>query len=71
MLSHYMYHTFQETPRFYEVSVHNEGNQKVFTYSVKDKAGVVLGKAKGSSKKEAENNAAKEALSYYGQPVCS
>lgn len=67
MLVNYMYHTFQDTPRFYEVSIHTDNNQKIFTYSVKDKAGLVLGKGKGASKKEAENNAAKEALVYYGQ----
>jgi ribonuclease-3 len=67
MLSHYMYHTFQDSPRFFEVSMHTENNVKVFTYSVKDKAGVVLGTAKGQTKKEAENNAARAALEYYGQ----
>jgi len=67
MLSNYMYHTHQDTPRFYEVTVQSENNVKMFTYSVKDKAGVVLGKGKGMSKKEAENNAAREALGYYGQ----
>lgn len=67
MLSTYMYHTHQDTPRFYEVNVQNENNVKMFTYSVKDKAGVVLGNGKGMSKKEAENNAAREALAYFGQ----
>jgi ribonuclease III len=67
MLSTYMYHTHQDTPRFYEVNVQNENNIKMFTYSVKDKAGVVLGNGRGMSKKEAENNAAREALAYFGQ----
>ncbi len=69
MLVQYMQHTYQDIPRFFEISIHNENNQKVFTYCVKDKSGLVLGKAKGFSKKEAENNAAKEALLYYGQPL--
>lgn len=69
MLVQYMQHTYQDAPRFYELSVHVHQNQKVFTYCVKDKSGLVLGTAKGNNKKEAENNAAKEALLYYGQTV--
>jgi ribonuclease III len=69
MLVQYMQHTYQDSPKFYEYHIHTENNQKVFTYCVKDKSGLVLGKAKGFSKKEAENNAAKEALIYYGQPI--
>lgn len=69
MLMHYMYHTYQDSPRFFEISIQNENNLKVFTYSVKDKAGLVLGKGKGYSKKEAENNAAREAMVYYGQTL--
>jgi dsRNA-specific ribonuclease len=66
MLSQHMQHTYQDSPRFYEMSIHSENNVKVFTYSVKDKSGMVLGTATGYSKKEAENNAAKEALLFYG-----
>jgi ribonuclease-3 len=69
MLVHYMQHTYQDAPRFFEMSVHVHNNQKVFTYCVKDKSGLVLGTAKGTSKKEAENLAAKEALHYYGQSI--
>jgi ribonuclease-3 len=67
MLVRYMQHTFQDAPRFFEVSVDMKNNQKVFTYSVKNRAGAVLGTAQGSSKKDAENNAALMALQYYGQ----
>lgn len=67
MLVQYMQHTHQDAPRFYEMRVHTFQNQKVFTYCVKDKSGLVLGTAKGNNKKEAENNSAKEALKYYGQ----
>jgi len=69
MLVQYMQHTYQDAPRFYEINIHSENNQKVFTYCVKDKSGLVLGKAKGASKKEAENNSAREALLYYGQVI--
>jgi len=43
--------------------------QKEFTYCVKDKNQAILGRASGASKKDAENNAAKAALLYYGQTV--
>lgn len=66
MLVRYMQHTFQDAPRFYEVSVDTRSNSKVFTYCVKNRAGTVIGKAQGSSKKDAENNAAQAALEYYG-----
>lgn len=69
MLVQYMQHTYQDAPRFFELSVHIQNNQKVFTYCVKDRSGLVLGTAKGFNKKEAENMAAKEAMLYYGQMV--
>ena len=69
MLSRWMQHTFQDAPRFFEVSVESRNNKNVFTYCVKDRANAVLGTAKGDSKKDAENNAAKVALAYYGQYV--
>jgi ribonuclease III len=65
-LVRYMQHTFQMSPMFYEMSVEMRKNQKVFRYCVKDRHGVVLGTATGSSKKDAENNAALAALNYYG-----
>jgi len=67
MLVRYMQHTFQMAPLFYEMSVEIRQNQKQFRYCVKDRHGVVLGTAIGASKKDAENNAAKVALDYYGQ----
>lgn len=68
-LVQYMQHTYQDAPRFFEVSVQTIQNQKVFTYCVKDKSGLSLGTARGHSKKEAENLSAKEALIYYGQSM--
>jgi len=69
MLVRYMQHTDQDSPRFFEVSVHHMAGQKEFTYCVKDKNQAILGRASGASKKDAENNAAKAALLYYGQTV--
>lgn len=69
MLVRFMQQHNSDAPRFYEISVQTQKGQKVFTYCVKDKAGAVLGTAQGSSKKDAENNAALAALQYYGQNV--
>lgn len=69
MLVRYMQHTFQTAPQFYEMSVEMRNHQKQFRYCVKDRHGIVLGTAVGSSKKDAENNAARVALGYYGQSI--
>lgn len=66
MLSQYMQHKYQDSPRFFEVNVQLRNGQKVFKYCVKDRAGAVLGIAEGNSRKDAENLAAKAALEYYG-----
>ena len=72
MLVRYMQHAFQDAPRFFEVNVRmidSKSHQKEFTYCVKDRNGATIGTSKGTSKKEAENLAAKRALEYYGQPI--
>jgi ribonuclease III len=66
MLVRHMQYTFQDSPRFFELSIDTRNNKKIFTYVVKDKAGAVLGTGKGATAKEAQNNAAMEALQYYG-----
>lgn len=69
MLVRYMQHSFQDAPRFFEVSIDIKHGKKNFTYCVKDRAGLVIGTANGISKKDAENNAARAALIYYRQPI--
>jgi len=69
MLTKYMQHTLQDAPRFFEISVDVKNNRKIFTYCVKNKYNVVIGNSKGDSKRDAENNAAREALIYYCQPL--
>jgi len=69
MLVRHMQHTFQDAPRFLEISVDIRGGKKTFTYCVKDRSGTVIGSASGLSKKDAENNSARTALLYYKQPI--
>lgn len=49
-------------PKFYEIDVENINNQKVFKVCLKDSQDNVISIGTGSSKKEAENDAAKNAL---------
>jgi len=50
-------------PRFFEVNVEtNNSNQKIYTICIKDNNNNILGVGKGPSKKEAENDAARNAL---------
>ena len=69
MLVRHMQCTFQDMPRFLELSVDTRFNRKIFKYCVKDRAGAVIGTASGSSRKDAENVAALAALGYYGISV--
>lgn len=69
MLVSHMQHHLQDLPRYFEVNVITKDNAKIFTYCVKDRNNSVLATSNGSSKKEAENNVSKEALSHYGIKV--
>lgn len=69
MLVSYMQHHFQDQPRFFEINIVTKDNSKIFTYCVKDKNNMVIATSKGSTKKEAENNVALEALKYYNVSV--
>jgi len=66
MLASYMQHHLQDIPRFYEINVISKDNSRLFTYCVKDRNNTVIATATGNTKKDAENNVAKEALNYYG-----
>jgi ribonuclease-3 len=69
MLASYMQNNLQDTPRFYEINIVSKDNSRIFTYCVKDRNNTVLATATGSTKKDAENNAAREALNYYGVDI--
>lgn len=69
MLVRFMQQHSSDVPKFFEVKVTIQKGQKVFTYCVKDRANTTLGTATGNSKKDAENNAAKAALQYFGKTI--
>lgn len=52
-------------PKFYESKVEMRKNHKVYTVCIKDENGLVISVGNGASKKEAENDAAKNALQRY------
>ena len=65
----YMQHNYNYIPKFCEISSNNTNNGKVYTVCIKDKNDAVLSTGTGGTKKLAENDAAKEALRYFGQVV--
>lgn len=69
ILVSYMQHHLQDQPKFYEINIVTKDNNKIFTYCIKDKNNTVIGTAIGTTKKEAENNVALEALKHYNVSV--
>jgi len=65
MLTSHMQNYLQDIPQFLELSVSTRDNYKIFNYCVKDRNGTIISTSTGKSKKDAENNAALEALKYY------
>jgi len=54
-------------PKFFEVKVNSRSGTKEYNVCIKNKDGVVISTGKGTNKKQAECNAAYNALIYYGQ----
>ena len=65
MLIYYMQHHLQDIPKFLEIDVATRDCIKIFRYCVKDKNNAVISNSTGTSKKDAENNAALEALKHF------
>lgn len=63
----YYQHTHSIVPKFLELSTETTNNGKVYRVAIKDPAGTVISSGSGGTKKQAENNAAFNALTYYGQ----
>jgi len=69
MLVSHMQNYLQDMPQFKELNVVTRDNFKIFTYCIKDRNGAIISTSTGKNKKEAENNAALEALKYYNVNV--
>lgn len=61
----YFHQNFDYAPRFFEMKVDTVNGQKRFSVCVKDNKGNVMSIGHGATKKEAENDAAKNALNEY------
>jgi ribonuclease-3 len=59
-------HQHNMLPRFFELNTEITNNSKIFRVAIKDKNGSVISTGTGMSKKLAENDAALNALKYYG-----
>jgi dsRNA-specific ribonuclease len=69
MLNTYMMDHYNDSPKFYEISMVHVNMVKQFTYVVKNRDNDVLGSSVGMNRKDAENNAAYEALKGFGVSV--
>jgi ribonuclease-3 len=61
----YFHQNFSYAPKFYEIKVDIVNGQKRFSVCIKDNKGNVMSIGHGATKKEAENDAAKNALNEY------
>ena len=66
MFLKYYQHNYNYNAKFYEINTEIINNQKMHVVCVKDMNGSIIATGKGSSKKSAENNAAFNALKYFG-----
>lgn len=62
----YCQHNLQYIPTFFQTNVTEQNGKKMHTVCVKNNNGVTIGVGKGFTKKEAEIDAAKKGLEYFG-----
>lgn len=61
----YAQHNFNYLPKFYELNTETTNNSKIFRVTIKDRDGAIISTGSGINKKQAENDAALNALRYY------
>ena len=66
MFLKYFQHSYNYIPKFMELNTETIHNGKLYTVCIKDKNKGIVSTGKGPSKKHAENDAAYNALKYYG-----
>lgn len=61
----YFQQTYGYIPKFYEIEVNSDGRHKHFKLCLKDNKNSIISYGEGKTKKEAENDAAKKAITQY------
>jgi len=62
----YFQHNFNVLPKFIELSTDATNNGKIFRVVIKDNNNTIIGTGTGATKKSSENDAAKNAMLYFG-----
>lgn len=65
----YYINTYNETPKFYEINSEVTANGKRYEVCAKNSKMAIISSGVGSSKKIAENDAALNALKFFGEPL--
>lgn len=68
LIKYYQYN-FKTPPQFLELNIKIVNGQKIFHICIKDNNENTIAVGKGASRKEAENNASRQALEYYSQAL--
>jgi dsRNA-specific ribonuclease len=63
----YYQNNHNNVPKFYDVKVGTNMGNKEYQVCIKNREGSVISSGKGTNKKQAESNAAYNALKYFGQ----
>ena len=71
MFIKHVQHNHNYLPKFFELNTETTNHSKVFRVAIKDKDGLIISTGTGSNKKQAENDAALNALKYYGVDVAA
>ena len=67
LLLQYYQKEFKITPKYLELKIEGPPHKRIFTMGVLSKTGDIIGRGVAKSKKEAEQNASKNALIYFGE----
>lgn len=65
VLLQYYQKEFRMTPQYIQINVEGPPHERIFTMGVLDKQGQIIAEGKGNCKKEAEQQASKNALDYF------
>jgi len=69
ILLKYYQKEFKITPEYLELNIEGPPHHRIFTMGVFDRDGEIVGRGVAKNKREAEQNASKNALKYFGQDI--